>query len=155
MKNATLAIEKMPEFDNHEMVSCFHDKETGLRGFIAIHNTHLGPATGGTRYWHYDKEHDALRDALNLSRAMTYKCALAGVPYGGGKGVIMKNPKRLKGFALLAAYARMINHFNGSFYSGEDVGMTEQDVEFLAKHSKFINGPGTDTDSSPRCPRKL
>ncbi len=150
MKNASLTIEKMPEFNGHELVSSFFDKETGLRGFIGIHSTRLGPATGGTRYWHYGSEQDALRDVLKLSRAMTYKCALAGVPYGGGKAVIMKNPRRLKGPALLRAYARVINLFRGSFYTGEDVGMTEQDVEFLARHSGFINGlPGRAGDPAP------
>lgn len=145
-----LAIEKLPEFDGHELISCFHDKATGLAGFIGIHNTRLGPATGGTRYWHYHTEQEAMRDVLKLSRAMTYKCALAGVPYGGGKGVIMKNPRRLKGPALLRAYARVINLFNGSFYTGEDVGMTEHDVEFLARHSQFINGlPGRAGDPAP------
>ena len=135
-----LAIEKFPEFDGHEMVSCFHDKESGLRGFVAIHNTRLGPATGGTRYWKYDSESGAVRDALKLSKAMTYKCALAGVKYGGGKGVIIKSPHHPKGPALLRAYARIVNLLNGSFYTGEDVGMTEHDVEFLAHHSRFING---------------
>ena len=145
-----LAVEKLPEFDRHKLVAAFADEASGLRGFIGIHNTNLGPATGGTRYWRYASERDALRDVLKLSRAMTYKCALAGVPYGGGKAVIVKNPRRLKGPALLRAYARVINLFNGSFYTGEDVGMTEQDVEFLARHSRFINGlPGRAGDPAP------
>ncbi len=77
------SLEKFDEFDRHEAVLFFHDGETGLKGFIAIHNTNLGPATGGTRYLRYKTEDDALRDALRLSKAMTYKCALADVPYGG------------------------------------------------------------------------
>lgn len=150
MLTKNLLIEKMPEFDGHQMVSFIHDERTGLRGFIAIHNTRLGPATGGTRYWMYDSEKDALRDVLKLSRAMTYKCALAGVAYGGGKAVIMRNPRRPKNDALLQAYASAINLFNGSFYTGEDVGMTEHDVEFLAGHCKFINGlPGRAGDPAP------
>lgn len=145
-----IAIEKLPEFDGHQMVSFIHDEHTGLRGFIAIHNTRLGPATGGTRYWRYPRKEDALRDVLRLSRAMTYKCALAGVAYGGGKAVIMRNPRRPKDHALLQAYAGAINLFNGSFYTGEDVGMTEYDVEFLARHSRFINGlPGRAGDPAP------
>lgn len=145
-----LAIEKLPEFDNHELVSHFYDKRTGLRGFIAIHNTRLGPATGGTRYWTYRSEVEALRDVLNLSKAMTYKCALAGVPYGGGKGVIMKNARHPKDLMLLSAYARIINLFNGNFYTGEDVGITESDVAALAKGSKFVNGiPTISGDPAP------
>ncbi len=150
MLTKNLPIEKMSEFDGHQMVSFIQDERAGLRGFIAIHNTRLGPATGGTRYWIYDSEKNAMRDALKLSRAMTYKCALAGVPYGGGKGVIMRNPRRLKDNALLQAYAGAINLLNGSFYTGEDVGMTEHDVEFLAHHSRFINGlPGRAGDPAP------
>src|SRR3990167_2581502 len=116
-----------PEFDNHELVVQLTDPRAGLRGFISIHNTNLGPAAGATRYCHYASEEAALRDALRLSRAMTYKCALAGVRYGGGKAVIMKDSRHPKGAALLRAYAGMINTFNGSFYTGEDVGMTEHD----------------------------
>ncbi len=150
MKKRGVAIEELPEFDGHQTVSFIHDADTGLRGFISIHNTHLGPATGGTRYWRYDSEIDALRDALKLSRAMTYKCALAGVRYGGGKAVIMKDARHPKGAALLRAYAGMINTFNGNFYTGEDVGMAERDVEFLAKHSPFINGlPDRAGDPAP------
>lgn len=150
MAKGDLSIQKLPEFDNHEMVSFIYDAHTGLNGFIAIHNTNLGPATGGTRYWEYDSERDALRDVLKLSRAMTYKCALAEVAYGGGKGVIMKSPRRLKSSALLCAYARKVNLFRGTFYTGEDVGMTEEDVESLARHSRFINGiPGIAGDPAP------
>jgi leucine dehydrogenase len=150
MRKNTFAFEYLPEFEGHKMVSFVSDAQTGLRGFIAIHNTRLGPATGGTRYWRYDTEADALRDALKLSRAMTYKCALAGVAYGGGKAVIIRDARHPKGSALLRAYAGMINTLNGSFYTGEDVGMTERDVEFLARHSRFINGlPGRAGDPAP------
>ncbi|MFY9463165.1 MAG: Glu/Leu/Phe/Val dehydrogenase dimerization domain-containing protein [Candidatus Sungiibacteriota bacterium] len=150
MTKRDIAIEELPEFEGHKLVSFIYDKRVGLRGFIAIHNTNLGPATGGTRYWIYDSEKDALSDALRLSKAMTYKCALAGVSYGGGKGVIIRNPRRPKNDALLQAYAHAVNLFNGSFYTGEDVGMTEHDVEFLAGHCKFINGlPGRAGDPAP------
>ncbi len=87
---------KLPEFDNHEIVSYFSDRRTGLRGYVAIHSTKLGPAAGGTRYWPYSSDEEALRDVLNLSRAMTYKCALARVPYGGAKAVIIADPKKPK-----------------------------------------------------------
>lgn len=143
-------IEQLPEFDDHELVSFFADKEIGLKGFIAIHNTNLGPATGGTRYKKYASEQEALQDALNLSRAMTYKCALAGVPYGGGKAVIMAQPRFPKTEKFLSRYAEKINLLNGSFYTGEDVGIDESDIRTLARHSQFIVGrPDGAGDPSP------
>lgn len=133
-------IEKFKEFDNHELVSYFFDKKTGLRGFIAIHNTNLGATAGGTRYFNYQTEEDALRDVLRLSRAMTYKSALAGVPYGGAKAVIMADPNFPKTKAFLAAYAKRINDLNGKFFTGEDVGISQEDINVLVKHSRFIIG---------------
>ncbi|MEK7193678.1 MAG: Glu/Leu/Phe/Val dehydrogenase dimerization domain-containing protein [Patescibacteria group bacterium] len=133
-------ITEFREFDDHELLTCFSDKKSGLRGFIAIHNTNLGPATGGTRYWHYRSERDALHDVLRLSKAMTYKCALARVPHGGGKGVIMANSNHHSKKEFLEAYAKRINLLNGSFYTGEDVGLTKEYVETLARHSRFIIG---------------
>jgi len=126
------------EFNNHETVINFFDKRSGLRAFVGIHNTNLGPATGGTRYLVYKKEEDALRDALCLSRAMTYKCALAGVPYGGGKGVIMA-PKK-KSIALFRAYAERINFLRGAYTTGEDVGIEEKDLHVMQNISPYING---------------
>lgn len=133
-------IEKLSEFDNHELVSYFHDEKTGLRGYIAIHNTNLGPAAGGTRYWAYKSKEEALRDALRLSRAMTYKCALAGVPYGGGKAVIIADPRKPKTKDFLVAYARQVNLLNGNYITGEDVGIDQRDVDILSENSKFIVG---------------
>jgi len=144
------SITTFAEFDNHERILPFEDKHTGLKGFIAIHNTNLGPATGGTRYWKYSSEEEALRDALNLSKAMTYKCAMAGVPYGGGKAVIITNPKYKKTEALLKAYAYEVNKLSGNFSTGEDVGMTEDDIRILLKYSNFINGrPEIGGDPAP------
>lgn len=143
-------IERVPGYDNHELVSFFYDPTTGLRGFIAIHNTNLGPATGGTRYWHYGSEVDALEDVLKLSRAMTYKCALARLPYGGGKAVIMADKKSPKNEKFLFAYAQKVNLFNGKFYTGEDVGLSEEDITILSHSSSFIVGrPGVAGDPSP------
>jgi leucine dehydrogenase len=133
-------IAELPEFDNHEFVASIADESVGLKGFIAIHNTHLGPATGGTRYWHYTSELDALKDALKLSRAMTYKCALAGVPYGGGKGVLIGNGNSLKNEKFLRSYAQRINLLKGTFYTGEDVGVDQDDANRLAKYSPYIIG---------------
>ncbi|MEK7094396.1 MAG: Glu/Leu/Phe/Val dehydrogenase dimerization domain-containing protein, partial [Patescibacteria group bacterium] len=134
-------IEDFPEFDNHEEVLFFSDKKSGLRSFIAIHSTVLGPATGGTRCFHYRSELDALKDALRLSRSMTYKCALARVPFGGGKGVILLRADQKKTSALIAAYAKKVNTLDGRFSTGEDVGLTEHDVSVMEKVSPYINGP--------------
>ena len=138
-------IEKLPEFDGHELIIRLYDKATGLRGFLAIHNTNVGPAVGGTRFCYYKSEEDALRDALRLSRAMTYKCALAKVPYGGGKAVLMaprsaSAANTLKNEKYLAAYARKVDFLNGGFFTGEDVGMTENDIKMLVRHSSHIIG---------------
>ena len=140
----------LPEFDDHELVAFFEDKRTGLRSFVAIHNTNLGPATGGTRYWNYRSEREALRDALRLSQAMTYKCALARVPHGGGKGVIMANSHDPRKRRFLTAYAKRINLFNGSFTTGEDVGINVDDIKLMLRHSPFVNGkPNIAGDLSP------
>jgi leucine dehydrogenase len=127
-------------FDGHESVTYITDKKTGLRAFIAIHSTKRGPATGGTRYAAYESEEAALTDALRLSRAMSYKCALARVPYGGGKAVIIKDPHQRKSKELLIAYAKAINDFHGKYTTGEDVGITDEDLTILQKHSPFIHG---------------
>lgn len=138
-----IQLEKLAEFDGHPFVARITDTATGLRGFISIHDTTLGPAVGGTRYWPYKNDEEALRDALRLSKAMTYKCAAAGVPYGGGKAVLIA-PKGTVGTekseAYLAAYARRLKFLAGTFFTGEDVGMTERDIEVLASHSNSIVG---------------
>jgi leucine dehydrogenase len=143
-------ITKHPEYDNHELVSFFFDKKTGLRGIIAIHSTVLGPAVGGTRYFHYDSSEEALEDVLRLSRGMTYKCAVSKVPFGGGKAVIIADPKKKKTKEYLKSYAGQVNRLNGLFYTGEDVGMSVNDVNILAKESPFIIGtPEKAGDPSP------
>ena len=138
MGTLEFSLRKLPEFDNHEFVSFANDKRTGLRSIIALHNTNLGPAAGGTRYWYYSSEEEALGDVLKLSRAMTYKCALAGVPYGGGKAVIMADRRNHKSPVLIRAYARKINLLGGNFITGEDVGIEERDIKVMVRESKFI-----------------
>ncbi|MBI2034073.1 MAG: Glu/Leu/Phe/Val dehydrogenase [Candidatus Liptonbacteria bacterium] len=138
MKNINLA--KLPEFNNHELVVVGVDAPSGLRSFIAIHNTNLGPAVGGTRYWQYHSEQAALSDALRLSRAMTYKCALVGVPYGGGKGVIIAHRNNPKKKRFLGAYIKRVNLLGGNFYTGEDVGLNGDDVAFMERRSRFVIG---------------
>lgn len=142
-------LEDSLEFDNHELVTFFYDNKAGLKGFVAIHTTKPGPAVGGTRLFNFFSEAEALEDALRLSRAMTYKCALAGVKYGGGKGVIICDPRK-KNKKLLAAYAKKINTLNGNFFTGQDVGISEADVAEMLKYSKsFIGKPGIAGDPSP------
>lgn len=144
------SVAAFEEWDKHERILTFDDKNTGLKGFIAIHNTSMGPAAGGTRYWTYSSEEEALEDVLNLSRAMTYKCAMAGVLYGGGKGIIIANPQHKKTEKLLKVYANEVNSLGGRFYTGEDVGIDENDVKVLSKYSNFIIGrSGIGGDPSP------
>lgn len=135
-----LEIEKLSEFDNHELVSYFYDKPSGLKGFVAIHNTKLGPALGATRFWHYESDELALKDALKLSRGMAYKCALAKLPYGGGKGVIMADKKMTKTPEMIKAYAKFIDSLKGKFYTGQDVGMAKEDVKVMAEVTPYIIG---------------
>lgn len=149
MQDISFTPESLPEFDNHILISSFFDEITGLKGFIAIHNTNLGPAAGATRFWHYRSEEDALRDALRLSRTMTYKAALAGLPHGGGKAVIIGNPKRIKNTALLREYAQRVNLLGGNFYTGEDVGMDKKDVKIMAKETKYVIGSSPKSDNPP------
>lgn len=149
-------LARFPEYDNHEAVYQCEDELLGLRGFIAIHRTTRGPATGGTRYKAYGSSDEALADALNLSRAMTYKCAVAGVPYGGGKAVLIALPGFGKTEKLMDAYARCLNELRGRFTTGEDVGITEDDVVVMARTSQFVNGlPDGSGDPSPWAARSV
>jgi leucine dehydrogenase len=126
-------------FDGHEYVIFVTDKPSGLRAFIAIHSTALGPAHGGTRMKEYADETEALNDALNLSKAMSFKSALAQLPYGGAKGVIMYG-QQLDRKKVLKAYAEKIEKMNGLFRTGTDVGLTDADTTFMAQYSSYILG---------------
>lgn len=137
LQNAHLS--DFPEFDNHEFVLTLTDEPSGLRAFIGIHNTNLGPALGGTRFKTYDSETAALKDVLNLSRAMSYKCALANLPYGGGKAVIMAS-EDMQREKVLAAYARLVEKLRGLFKTGTDVGISDQDVIYMAEHTSHMLG---------------
>ena len=133
-------LKHFTDYDNHESVYKIEDKKIGLHAYIAIHNTNLGSATGGTRFFSYNSEDEAIKDALRLSKAMTYKCALAGVPYGGGKGVIINNSNKGKTNKLLKGYANALNNLEGKFTTGEDLGLTQEDIMVLSGHSKYIHG---------------
>ncbi|MEP7243137.1 MAG: Glu/Leu/Phe/Val dehydrogenase dimerization domain-containing protein, partial [Gammaproteobacteria bacterium] len=128
------------EFDDHEQVCFFSDEKTGLRAIVAIHSTFLGPAAGGTRFKSYDTEDSALDDALRLSRAMSYKSALAGMPVGGGKSVIIGDPLRIKTRALLHAFGRFIDRIGNTYATGEDVGITVADIDTVAEVTRFVGG---------------
>ncbi|MFZ0499632.1 MAG: Glu/Leu/Phe/Val dehydrogenase dimerization domain-containing protein [Steroidobacteraceae bacterium] len=131
------------EFDGHEQVCLFSDPGSGLRAIVAIHSTALGAAAGGTRFRAYLDEDQAFDDALRLSRAMSYKCALAGLPCGGGKAVIIGDPERLKSERLLHAYGRFLNRIGSSFVTGEDVGMSVRDIETVREVSPYVGGTST------------
>lgn len=128
------------EFDQHEQVGLFSDPSSSLRAIIAIHSTALGPAVGGTRFKAYSSDAAALDDALRLSRAMSYKSALAGLPAGGGKAVIIGDPTKIKSRDLLLAYGRFVDRLGGLFMTGEDVGTDLVDVETIAEVTKHVGG---------------
>lgn len=143
-------LQQFSEFDNHKNVVEIEDKKTGLHGFISVHNTSLGSAVGGTRMFPYASREDALRDALRLSRAMTYKCALAHMKHGGGKGVIIGDPAKDKTDSLLLSYAENIDALKGEFSTGEDVGISEENVQLMLTKSPFFLGKsGQANDPSP------
>ncbi len=124
----------------HEQVVYCQDIRTGLRAIIAIYSTVLGPALGGTRFYPYPSEDDALADVLNLSRAMAYKNALAGLDLGGGKAVIIGDPAQLKSEALLRAYGRFIASLNGRYITACDVGTCSEDMVIIARECRHVTG---------------
>lgn len=126
-------------YDCHEQMFKVKEPVSGLEGYIAIHNTNCGPAIGGTRYARYDNSEGALEDALRLSRAMTYKCAIANLPYGGGKSVLIAHSPE-KSTDYLSAYAVALDALGVDFFTGEDVGVTQKDIEYLEKISNRIVG---------------
>lgn len=127
-------------FSDHEQIVFCHDKASGLRAIIALHSTRLGPAMGGTRMWNYDASHQALTDVLRLSKGMTYKNALAGIPFGGGKAVILGNPKTDKSDALLKAFGRYVEGLAGRYITAEDVGICASDMETVSTMTRFARG---------------
>jgi leucine dehydrogenase len=129
-----------PDFDDHEIVHFVTDRASGLCAVIAVHSTHLGPAGGGVRFWHYDEPGDAVRDALRLSRGMSFKNAMAGLPLGGGKAVILANESRSKTPEMLAAYARAVEGLGGRYVTAEDVGMSVADMVALSKETSHVAG---------------
>lgn len=148
------AVFDLPDFDAHEGVHLFHDRVTGMTAVIAIHSTVLGPAAGGTRFWHYADSNDAITDALRLSRGMSYKNAMAGLPAGGGKAVILANATRTKTPAMLESFAKAVDSLGGRYITAQDVGMSEADMVTLAQTSTHVAGlPGQGGDPGPSTSR--
>lgn len=128
------------DHSGHEQVVFCQDAPTGLRAIIAIYSTALGPALGGTRFYPYASESQALADVLSLSRAMTYKSALAGLDLGGGKAVIIGDPAKLKSEALLRAYGRFIESLGGRYITACDVGTYSEDMDIIARECRHVTG---------------
>ena len=143
-----MTVFSTPEYDGHEHVAFGHDEETGLRAIIAIHNSNLGPGVGGCRMWPYPDDTAALRDALRLSRGMTYKSALAGLPFGGGKSVIFGDARTEKTPALMRAMGRFVESLGGRYVAAEDIGMTVADIDEMATVTEHVTGTST-TSGNP------
>lgn len=127
-------------FDDHERVVFCHDAQTGLTAIIAIHSTVLGPAAGGTRLWAYESDDAALHDVLRLSNAMSYKNAMAGLKFGGGKAVILKTPDFDGTEALYEKYGEFVDQLNGDYVTAEDVGMSVEIMETIARKTQYVSG---------------
>ena len=128
------------EFDNHESLHHFHDDKTGLQVIVAVHSTALGPAAGGTRRWVYNNNNDALTDVLRLSRGMTYKNAVAGLTFGGGKAVILANDSAPKSPELFQAFGRCVDSLGGKYITAEDVGCSVEDMRHVHEVTEFVSG---------------
>lgn len=129
----------MENFDYEQLVFC-QDKQSGLKAIIAIHDTTLGPALGGTRMWMYESEDAAIEDALRLARGMTYKNAVAGLNLGGGKTVIIGDPKKDKNEEMFRAFGRYIQGLNGRYITAEDVGTTVEDMDIIHEETDYVTG---------------
>ncbi|ASS96279.1 MULTISPECIES: branched-chain amino acid dehydrogenase [Bacillaceae] len=129
----------LEKYDYEQLLFC-QDKQSGLKAIIAIHDTTLGPALGGTRMWTYASEEEAIEDALRLSRGMTYKNAAAGLNLGGGKTVIIGDPRKDKNEEMFRAFGRYIQGLNGRYITAEDVGTTVEDMDLIHEETDFVTG---------------
>ncbi len=134
-----MIFETLDTFGHEQVVFC-HNKDAGLKAIIAIHNTVLGPALGGTRMWNYKSEEEALNDVLRLSRGMTYKNAVAGLNIGGGKAVIIGDPETDKSEALFRAFGQFVESLGGRYITAEDVGVDVNDMEFVFRETEYVTG---------------
>jgi leucine dehydrogenase len=142
----------LADFDAHEELHFVTDEKCGLKAIIAIHSTHLGPAAGGARFWHYAKDEEALTDALRLSRGMSYKNAMAGLPLGGGKTVLLADEARTKTPDMLHAFGKAVDHVGGRYITAEDVGMSVADMIEVRRSTQCVAGlpnSGSDVGGDP------
>ncbi len=142
-----------PAFEGHEAVHAFHDEATGLKTIIAVHSTARGPAAGGCRMWAYGSAQEALDDALRLSRAMSYKNAVADIAHGGGKAVIIGDSRTHKTPALFEAFGRAVDAVGGRYWTAEDVGIAPEDLAAARRTTRYVAGleghPAASGDPSP------
>lgn len=129
-----------PDFDDHERIVFVRDHVSGLRAIIAVHDSAAGPAAGGVRFWHYGSDEEALGDVLRLSRGMSYKAIMAGLPLGGGKAVILADEKKTKTEVMLLAFGRAVHQLNGAYIAAEDVGITTDDVAVMREVTPHVAG---------------
>lgn len=144
-KNKAESDQNFPVFSQilareHEQIILCSDLQSGLKAVIAIHNTTLGPSLGGVRMWPYPTEAEAIRDVLRLSRGMTYKHAISGLNLGGGKAVIIGDPRKDKSEALFRAFGRYVDGLGGRYLTAEDVGVTVRDMEWIHSETKYVTG---------------
>jgi leucine dehydrogenase len=142
----------LPDFDAHEDIHFVTDEKCGLKAIIAVHSTHLGPAAGGARFWHYARDEEALVDALRLSRGMSYKNAMAGLPLGGGKSVLLADAERTKTTDMLHAFGKAVDGMGGRYVTAEDVGINVADMIEVARSTNYVAGlpnSGSDVGGDP------
>lgn len=149
-----MALFTHPEFDGHETVLFAQNDDDGLRTIIAVHDTTRGPALGGCRVWNYADEAEALTDVLRLSRGMSYKAALAGLPLGGGKSVVLADSRRDKTEAMMRAMGRAVDRLGGRYIVAEDVGVSVADMDAVALETSYVAGTSSNAgDPSPHTAR--
>lgn len=142
-------IAQMSKYDHEQLLFC-NDNETGLKAIIAVHNTVLGPALGGTRMWTYNNEMEALNDVLRLSRGMSYKNSISGLNLGGGKAVIIGDSRSMKSEALFRRFGKFVNSLAGKYITAEDVGISPVDMTWVSMETEHVVGlPGKSGDPSP------
>ena len=142
-------IAQMSKYNHEQLLFC-NDNSTGLKAIIAVHNTVLGPALGGTRMWNYTTELDALNDVLRLSRGMTYKNSISGLNLGGGKAVIIGDHRTMKSEALFRRFGKFVNSLAGKYITAEDVGISPIDMTYVSMETDHVVGlPGKSGDPSP------
>ncbi|GAA5525401.1 leucine dehydrogenase [Microbulbifer aestuariivivens] len=135
-----MSIFSHPAYDKHEQVAFYQDAKSGLKAIIAVHNTNLGPSLGGCRMWPYADDGEALNDVLRLSRGMTYKSAMAGLKLGGGKSVIIGDPRKDKSPELLRAMGDFLNTLGGRYITAEDSGTSVEDMRVISERSRYVSG---------------